>query len=217
VLRGTYFKKPKANGIVKGLQGKKSYIVSEELNFGKQKLFVLTELPVSEALKYTIRSLGIILVFMIISLFGAVMLGYFIVRQIIQPIESLSTTAQAISKGDFSQRVSLSRNDELGTLANAFSTMTSQLIEMITSLRKQNELMNNILNSMTHPFYVIDANDYTIKMRKCSCKFRHFNKGFHLFFAHAQARRTMCGRRTSLHDKRNQKNPQACHFGAYSF
>jgi len=29
---------------------------------------------------------------------------------------------------------------------------------------RENEFLNNILDSLTHPFYVIDANDYTIKM-----------------------------------------------------
>jgi signal transduction histidine kinase/CheY-like chemotaxis protein len=176
VLRGTYFKIPKPNGIVKGLDEKRAYMVADEFTFGSQGLIIVTELPVSEALKYTIRALGIIFTFVIITLFGAVMLGYIVVRQIIQPIESLSTAAQAISKGDFSQKVSLSRNDELGSLANAFNAMTSQLIEMITSLRKQNELMNNILNSMTHPFYVIDANDYTIKMANAAANFGTLTK-----------------------------------------
>ncbi len=31
-------------------------------------------------------------------------------------------------------------------------------------LQKHNKFLNNILESLTHPFYVIDANDYTIKM-----------------------------------------------------
>ncbi len=31
-------------------------------------------------------------------------------------------------------------------------------------LYQQNEFLGNILNSLTHPFYVIDANDYTLKM-----------------------------------------------------
>lgn len=31
-------------------------------------------------------------------------------------------------------------------------------------LQQQNEFLNNVLKSLTHPFYVIDANDYTIKM-----------------------------------------------------
>ncbi len=31
-------------------------------------------------------------------------------------------------------------------------------------VRHQNELLNTILEAMTHPFYIIDANDYTIKI-----------------------------------------------------
>jgi len=31
-------------------------------------------------------------------------------------------------------------------------------------IRQQNEFLNNILESLTYPFYVIDANDYTIKI-----------------------------------------------------
>ncbi|MBI4826842.1 MAG: PAS domain-containing protein [Nitrospirae bacterium] len=31
-------------------------------------------------------------------------------------------------------------------------------------LKSQNAMLNNIMTSMTHPFYVIDANDYTIKL-----------------------------------------------------
>ncbi|MBU4261778.1 MAG: hypothetical protein KKC76_07865 [Proteobacteria bacterium] len=29
---------------------------------------------------------------------------------------------------------------------------------------QQNEFLNHVLESLTHPFYVLDANDYTIKM-----------------------------------------------------
>ena len=31
-------------------------------------------------------------------------------------------------------------------------------------IRQQNEFLNHVLESLTHPFYVLDANDYTIKM-----------------------------------------------------
>ncbi|RPI35786.1 MAG: sensor histidine kinase, partial [Nitrospiraceae bacterium] len=178
VLKGTYFKLPKANGVVTGLQGKKSYMVIDTLMFGNQSLKIVTELPVSEALHYAFLALYIIVGFLIISLMGAVSLGYILVRQIVQPIESLSGTAQLISKGDFSQRMHVSRTDEIGALADAFNTMTSQLIDTINSLKKeiderkqienqvlqQNELLNNILNSLSHPFYVIDTSDYTIKL-----------------------------------------------------
>jgi PAS domain S-box-containing protein len=38
-------------------------------------------------------------------------------------------------------------------------------------IRNQNEFLNNLLESLTHPFYVIDANDYTVKMANTSANF----------------------------------------------
>jgi PAS domain S-box-containing protein len=49
--------------------------------------------------------------------------------------------------------------------------MTSRLFETIDSLEQRNKLLNNILNSLTHPFYVIDANDYTIKLANPAARF----------------------------------------------
>jgi PAS domain S-box-containing protein len=36
--------------------------------------------------------------------------------------------------------------------------------EAETRIRRQNEFLDNVLESLTHPFYVIDANDYSIQM-----------------------------------------------------
>jgi len=38
------------------------------------------------------------------------------------------------------------------------------------TIHQQNEFLNNILDSFTHPFYVLDANDYTIKMSNLATK-----------------------------------------------
>ena len=37
-------------------------------------------------------------------------------------------------------------------------------------IQQQNEFLNNVLKSLTYPFYVIDANDYTIKMANLAAK-----------------------------------------------
>jgi len=37
-------------------------------------------------------------------------------------------------------------------------------------IQQQNEFLNNILDSLTHPFYVLDADDYTIKMGNLATK-----------------------------------------------
>jgi PAS domain S-box-containing protein len=38
-------------------------------------------------------------------------------------------------------------------------------------IRQRNEFLNNILESLTHPFYVIDAEDYTIQMANSAANF----------------------------------------------
>jgi len=38
------------------------------------------------------------------------------------------------------------------------------------TIHQQNEFLNNILNSLTHPFYVLDADDYTVKMANLATK-----------------------------------------------
>ncbi len=38
--------------------------------------------------------------------------------------------------------------------------------------RQQNEHMNTVINSLSHPFYVIDANDYTIKIANSAARQR---------------------------------------------
>ena len=63
--------------------------------------------------------------------------------------------------------------------------MTSNLLETISSLKQQiderklaeeeiiqrNKLLNNILNSLTHPFYVINVNDYTVTLANPAANF----------------------------------------------
>ncbi len=185
VLKGTYMRVPDQAGVITGIQGKKSLVASDYMQFGGQTLKIVTELPVSEAEKYAFRTLLAILGFLVITLIGAVTMGYILVRQIIQPIESLSGIAHSISRGDYSQSVQVARDDEIGALSSAFNTMTSKLIETISSLKKQmtelkqaedqilhqNELLNNIINSLTHPFYVIDAETYEITMANAATHF----------------------------------------------
>jgi len=37
-------------------------------------------------------------------------------------------------------------------------------------LRQQNDFLNRVVNSLTHPFYVIDANDYSIQLANSAAK-----------------------------------------------
>ena len=120
-----------------GLNGTSVIIASHELRLGEQSLRLIAEIPSSKALELANTTLTTIAIIIVISLIIAVFLGFLTVRQIVQPIEGLARTAGFIASGDFSQKASAPRNDEIGTLANAFNSMTTQLSDLIGSLESR--------------------------------------------------------------------------------
>jgi PAS domain S-box-containing protein len=185
VLRGTYFNVPEQAGITTGLNGTEVVLDAEKIQLGDQLFYVVSELPVKEALRYIYRSLIATAVLLALTLSCAVGLGYVLIRKIVRPIESLAGTAHSISQGDFAQKAKRFRDDETGLLSDTFNTMTSRLVETINTLEQQmaelkqaeekitaqNEMLNNVLNSLTHPFYVINADDYKIIMANSAAGF----------------------------------------------
>ncbi|HKJ39380.1 MAG TPA: GAF domain-containing protein [Anaerolineales bacterium] len=67
----------------------------------------------------------------------AALLGYFASQLVVSPIVTLTNTANIISSGDLTERSSLSTNDEIGTLAKTFNSMTSQLQDTLGGLERR--------------------------------------------------------------------------------
>ena len=61
-------------------------------------------------------------------------LSWMTIRQAVLPVHSLTETATAIASGDLTQVAQVETEDEIGLLARAFNSMTSQLRELITTL-----------------------------------------------------------------------------------
>jgi GAF domain-containing protein/HAMP domain-containing protein len=59
------------------------------------------------------------------------------IRQAIQPIDSLTETATAITNGDLSRVAPVESYDEIGLLAQTFNRMTEQLLELIGNLEQR--------------------------------------------------------------------------------
>ncbi|HDK17188.1 MAG TPA: HAMP domain-containing protein [Nitrospirae bacterium] len=189
IYRNTFYDTKTPDGIRSGLNNDKILIVSNKFHLGSQTFTVFAALPLSKVLALSLHTLSTTALFLLIFIAGSIVVSLFVVRRIVRPIESLSRTAREISSGNLSQRSDVTSDDELGMLAGSFNTMTSHLVETIKSLElniadrkkaekeimRQNELMNNILNSLTHPFYVIDASDYTIKMANPAARFGVLN------------------------------------------
>ncbi|GAP14908.1 protein containg FOG: GAF domain [Longilinea arvoryzae] len=76
-----------------------------------------------------ISTLVAALIASVVSLFGA-----FMARNFSNPIQSLTETATKVTAGDMTARAIVKTNDEIGTLATAFNSMTSQLSTLVNEL-----------------------------------------------------------------------------------
>ena len=137
VLRNTLFKIPDQDGVHTGVNETNVVLARDPIKLGEQEFSVVTETPVVEAFASVIRTEITIAILLLVAIVIAGVLGWFAARQIVQPIEGLVKTAQAISTGDLSQQAEVTRRDEIGTLANAFNSMTSRLRELIGSLEQR--------------------------------------------------------------------------------
>jgi signal transduction histidine kinase/ActR/RegA family two-component response regulator len=66
---------------------------------------------------------------------------WFMVRRTTQPLRSLSASVEAVGRGDFSQRVHIVSQDEIGELACAFNRMTENLERSRSQLERTIETL----------------------------------------------------------------------------
>jgi PAS domain S-box-containing protein len=108
----------------------------------------------------------------ILFVFGLVCLAlmggllYAFGRRFIAPIEELAWASQKVSDGDFSQRVPVTSNNEIGSLAFAFNEMTKRL-------QSHNEY---ILESMSNGLLVVDLKGIVITFNKAASSILGFSQ-----------------------------------------
>ncbi len=80
----------------------------------------------------------------------ALPVGYILVwRLIVQPVRRLVGVTRKLSKGDFSARASMNRNDEIGQLADAFDAMAGEVARMRNELLRANERLERKVTERT--------------------------------------------------------------------
>ena len=128
----------------KGLEGNYVLRASEPFYLGHHKMRLITDIPLFEALELTLELIETMVFLLLISIFGALVLGFLVQRQVIKPIETLARTAKAITDGDLDKRAEVKYEDEIGSLATAFNTMATRLIDTIDSLLDEIKIRKKI-------------------------------------------------------------------------
>ncbi len=86
---------------------------------------------------------------------AALALGSLLFRQIVSPVQRLTSAAQRVAAGDLEQRIEVKSQDEIGQLATAFN-------QMADSLARDQELRRNLMADVAHelrtPLSIIQGN-----------------------------------------------------------
>ncbi|MCO7223928.1 methyl-accepting chemotaxis protein [Pleionea sp. CnH1-48] len=99
----------------------------------------LTEQVESETLDSIDSSKASLILFAFIALVSAIIISYFVIRSISQPLNSTVNTIHEIAKGDLSVKFDLSSDDELGKLVKSMQNLVDALCGMLSEINSNSE------------------------------------------------------------------------------
>ncbi len=79
----------------------------------------------------------------LLAVASALVITFFLSRRILAPVKALTSAAERLGRGDFSQRVQIKDSSELGELANTFNIMASDL-------ERAEQLRQNMVADIAH-------------------------------------------------------------------
>jgi len=130
------------------------------------KLVIRLAVPLSdeEIISYNLRNI------LFFSLLGAFILSIFFgilaSGWIANPIKEISLTAQDMTRGDFTKKIRVRSNDEIGDLADAINYMSKQIKEMIEEATQGRSRLEAVLLSMFEGVMVVDQEGVILLMNE---------------------------------------------------
>jgi len=171
---GMHLKGEEIEEVLKG-----NIVVRRGRNFGFKKSMLMVAIPIEE----NNEVLGAIMLFkpvepiaatlnnfrrlILLTAIGAIILativGFFISRKIARPMLIMNEVAKRVAAGDFTGRVPVETQDEVGNLAKTINFMSEELEKNIGALSTEKERLSNILKSMDNGVITFTGDDQVIQ------------------------------------------------------
>ncbi|GAB6157532.1 HAMP domain-containing sensor histidine kinase [Desulfotomaculum varum] len=92
----------------------------------------------------------------------AALVSWLLSRYLSGPLLQMQEVAKSMARGDYSRRVDVARNDEIGWLAESLNSLACQLAEKISLLRQVDQTRRDFVASVSHelrtPLTIIQGN-----------------------------------------------------------
>lgn len=105
-----------------------------------------------------------------IALVITAVLGVLLARTITRPISDMRRQALALSKGNFSRKVKIYGNDEIGQLAYTFNLLTKRLQEALEMKESERRKLSSVLSYMTDGVIATDRRGRVILINEPAMK-----------------------------------------------
>ncbi|MCL2045240.1 MAG: cell wall metabolism sensor histidine kinase WalK [Oscillospiraceae bacterium] len=93
---------------------------------------------------------GIILRTVGIGFVISIVISLFISQTLLSPIKGMTSAAKSMADGDFSTKINVESDDEIGILATTFNDMAQQIETMLEELRKAEKLRQEFVANVSH-------------------------------------------------------------------
>ena len=114
-------------------------------------------LPLSEVQLISIYLNRLLMVSIIVAFGLAIVIAFFSSLIISKPIKEIAWVSRSIAAGDYTKRILITSNDELGELARAFNHMSEQIRARIEEVVAGKARLEAVLLSMFEGVMVLDA------------------------------------------------------------
>lgn len=170
----------KTPNIIKALSGENGENLSDEQSYmdwakpimsGSDVKYILYLKDTKDELNEIVGSmLRIILQSMLFGLGISFILGYFMSKTISSPIISLTHSAEQLATGDFSSKINVDADDEIGRLARTFNDMALRIKDNVATIEEEKNKMTAILMYMTDGVMAFDAKGELIHINRAALK-----------------------------------------------
>ncbi len=129
------------------LDGQRSKLVVKELDNGL--LFGINVMRI-EIARPQIRLVRQLIFASILIVLGSIFIGLLWVGSIIRPLKKMTEVADHYANGDYSEKMTIDKKDEVGRLSRSLETMSESLVKQIEIADSANEAKSTFLSNMSH-------------------------------------------------------------------
>lgn len=162
------------------IEGKISVDIRKSTSLGEEMMYVAVPIFAEDTTIGVVRSavrldsLSIvtsrvtkdIVTTVIIPLSLAVVVFYFLTKRIIGPLEEIIKFAKEIADGNYKRRISMIREDEIGSLSKSLNDMAMQLDFSFTQLSERNAQLESVLSNINVGIIALNRKNEIIILNK---------------------------------------------------